>query len=60
MFVSAPADINVSLADMVEEMKMSLGDLQAGGVNSRSRAGFPSLNQRIFAPFKKRCWIAPV
>ena len=52
MFVSAPADINVSLADMVEEMKMSLGDLQAGGVNSRSRVGFPSLNQRIFAPFK--------
>lgn len=31
---------------------MSPGDVQAGGVSGRSRAGFPSLNQRIFAPFK--------
>lgn len=31
---------------------MSIGEAQSGGVNASTRAGFPSLNQRIFAPFK--------
>ena len=31
---------------------MSIGDTQGGAPSGSTRAGFPSLNQRIFAPFK--------
>jgi len=31
---------------------MFIGDAQRGGISGSGRAGFPSLNQRIFAPFK--------
>ena len=31
---------------------MSIGDTQGGAASGSTRAGFPSLNQRIFAPFK--------
>src|SRR3546814_16154455 len=52
--VRASADIAVSLADtdFGRDNIVTGDEVPTGLANRSARAGFPSLNQRIFAPFK--------